>query len=82
MGVSVSERKERHSSRFLKAPWQQYIENFKFDENSRQGEADCIGDNLLPLWQEYHRLIALPHTLAHTRTCTQIALYSFIRAAV
>lgn len=67
--------KKNHSSTFFKVPWQQNIQNFKFDENSRQREADYKGDNLLLLWREPRRLIAhtlsLPLSVSHTHTRTQ-----------
>lgn len=49
MRIAISGGKENHSSRFFKVPWKQNIENFKFDEDSRQREADYKGDNLFIL---------------------------------
>lgn len=47
MRIAVSGGKENHSSRFFKVPWKQNIQ--KFDEDSRQREADYKGDNLFIL---------------------------------
>lgn len=67
MRIAISGRKENHSSIFFKVPWQHNIQNFKFDENSRRREADYKKDNLLLLWQEHQRLIALCLSLTHAR---------------
>lgn len=49
-----------------------FKKKFKFDENSRQREADYRGDNLLLLWQGLRRLIARTHALPplHARART------------
>lgn len=60
-------KKENHSRRFFKVPWQQNIQK-NFDENSRQRGADYKGDNLLLQLQEQQSLIA--------HTYTSIELYS------
>lgn len=55
------QEEKNDSSRFFKVPWQQNTQK-NSDEDSRQGEADYQGDNLLLQLTEQQSLIAHKHT--------------------